>query len=386
VEVRVAFRSTTLVLVGLLPFGACSLPSLPGAGPDNVEPSAERSPGEPPQVVFVPPAMKATEGELATLPDVAERVVKSVVSVSIQRVEPVGFRRGMSQVESGIGSGVIVDKGVVVTNNHVVANADSMSVVLHDGTELQAKVIGTDPKSDLAVLRLVDPPDGLVALPVGDSDALRLGEPVLAVGNPFNVGQTVTMGIVSALGRSNMNINDYEDFIQTDAAINPGNSGGALVDLRGRLVGVNTAIYSRTGGSNGIGFAIPVSMVRYVVDEILEDGRVDRGFLGVSIQDVTPGQRRQLGLIGSGGALVSGVGARSPAEEAGIEPGDVVVEFDGEPVTGSSRFRIAVAAAGPEQPFTLAVLRDGARTDLAGTTGVLPDDDRAAQLRTQPRR
>src|SRR5688572_5336269 len=345
-EVRVASRSTTLILAWLLPLGACCLPPLPGTAPDNVEPQAERAPGDPPQVVVVPPAMKATEGELATLPDVAERVVKSVVSVSTVRREPVGFRRGQlgQQVESGLGSGVILDKGVVVTNNHVVANADEMTVTLDDGTELQAAVVGTDPKSDLAVLRLIDPPDGLVALPVGDSDALRLGEPVLAVGNPFNVGQTVTMGIVSALGRSNMNINDYEDFIQTDAAINPGNSGGALVDLRGRLVGVNTAIYSRSGGSQGIGFAIPVSMVQYVVDQILEDGKVDRGFLGVSIEDVKPSQRKQLGLNGTGGALVSGVGARTPAEKAGLQPGDVVVAFDGQPVSGSSRFRIAVAA------------------------------------------
>jgi serine protease Do len=322
--------------------------------------------------------MRATEVQLESLPDVAERVVQSVVSVTSERMADPRNRRGFTfgpPIEQGLGSGVILEDGVVVTNNHVVAGAELVVVTLGDGTEVQAKVVGTDPKSDIAVLRLVDPPEGLVALPYGDSDALRLGEPVLAVGNPFGLGQTVTLGIVSALGRSR-GIVDYEDFIQTDAAINPGNSGGALVDLRGRLVGVNTAIVSRSGGSDGVGFAIPEQMVRYVVREILEDGQVDRGFLGVTIQGVPPAMRKTLGVdVPAGGALVSGVAARSPAAQAGFEPGDVIVSFDGEPVREWSRFRNDVAAAGPDRPFAVEVVRAGTKMELRGTLGELPDDE-----------
>ncbi len=369
-----------------MPYGLVALLALAGCGFRSAEePEGQLPPdlvvSEPAPDVVVPAAMRATEGELQSLPDVAERVVKSVVSVSTERAVDPRTRRGFtfgSPVEKGLGSGVILEDGVIVTNNHVVAGAEQVVVTLDDGTEVPAKVVGTDPKSDIAVLRLVDPPDGLVALPYGDSNALRLGEPVLAVGNPFGVGQTVTLGIVSALGRSKMGILDYEDFIQTDAAINPGNSGGALVDLRGRLVGVNTAIVSRSGGSQGIGFAIPEQMVRYVVGEILEDGRVDRGFLGVAIEDVAPAMRKTLGVQSPGGALISGVAARSPAAEAGFEVGDVVLTFDGAPVADATRFRNAVAATGPDRPFAAEVLREGSTVELRGTLGELPPDE--AQL------
>jgi serine protease Do len=289
-----------------------------------------------------------------TLPDVAERSVRSVVSVATRR----------APAAEGLGSGVIIrEDGVVVTNHHVVAGATEVLVTLPDGSRHAADVLGTDPKTDLAVLRLQDPPAGLEPLPFGDSDSLRLGEVVLAVGTPFGVGQTVTMGIVSAKGRADVGIVDYEDFIQTDAAINPGNSGGALVDLRGTLVGINTAIFSRSGGSMGIGFAIPASMAVDVVEEILEDGTVDRGWLGVAIDDVEPGQR---------GVLVRAVQPGTPAERAGLRSGDVVLAFDGQPVSGASRFRNRVAAAGSDHEFEVVVLRDGQQQTLRGVLAALP--------------
>ncbi|MCB9683455.1 MAG: Do family serine endopeptidase [Alphaproteobacteria bacterium] len=304
----------------------------------------------------------------SSLPDVAERVVKSVVSVGIARHVRVrhGFGPGGDAVQEGLGSGVILSAdGVILTNNHVVADADEVQVSLHDGRVVQAEVVGADPKTDVAVIRLKDPPADLVPIEVGDSDTLRLGEVVLAVGNPFGVGQTVTMGIVSALGRADLGIVDYEDFIQTDAAINPGNSGGALVDLHGRLVGINTAIYSRSGGSQGIGFAIPSARARQIADDILSDGKVDRGFLGVSIQDVDAKLADAMS-VPPGGVLVTDVAPGTPAESAGVRPGDLVLEMNGKRVDDVARFRYAVAASGPDAPFTLTVLRDGQRQTLSG--------------------
>jgi len=225
--------------------------------------------------------------------------------------------------QQGVGSGVIATRdGYILTNNHVVDGADEVKVALQDGREFTAKVIGRDPKSDVAVIK-IDGKD-LPAVPMADSDKVEVGDVVLAIGNPFGIGQTVTTGIVSATGRAGATGLDYEDFIQTDAAINPGNSGGALVDAEGRLIGINTAILSRSGGNQGIGFAIPVNLARDVMQSLVKDGRVTRGYLGVMIQDVTPALAKEFNLKDATGALVSDVTAKSPAEKAGFKSGDVV--------------------------------------------------------------
>ena len=271
------------------------------------------------------------------------------------------------------------DKGIIVTNNHVVEGADEVEVALPDGRKLEAAVLGADPKSDLAVLQLADP-----ALGFGGAAYRHIGRSPprrSRAGHrqpPFGVGQTVTMGIVSATGRADVGIVDYEDFIQTDAAINPGNSGGALVNMRGELVGVNTAIISRSGGYQGIGFAIPTQMVSPIVDSILDDGTVQRGFLGVRMQEVNDELAEMLGLGDAVGVLVSDVVSGSPAEQAGLQRGDVIVSFGGDVVDSMSHFRNRVAGMGPDQPFRLEVLRDGKRKKLKGTLGLLDSDGQPA--------
>src|SRR6266540_5522416 len=251
--------------------------------------------------------------------------------------QPFGDNEGRRQPrtfkERSLGSGVIVTRdGYLLTNNHVVDGADEIKAARDkDKKQFTARVVGRDPKTDIAVLK-IDAKD-LPFITFADSDKLEVGDVVLALGNPFGIGQTVTMGIVSATGRGGMNIEDYEDFIQTDAAINPGNSGGALVDAEGRLIGINTAILSRTGGNQGIGFAIPVNLARDVMNSLVTDGKVTRGYFGVMIQDLTPALARKLDLKQRNGALVGDVVPKSPADKAGIQSGDVVTELDGKPVT-----------------------------------------------------
>ncbi len=238
---------------------------------------------------------------------------------------------GESQRNSGLGSGVIVSQnGYILTNYHVIEAADDIQVSLNDGNTYRARTVGSDPESDLAVLR-IDAKD-LPAITFGHVDNLRVGDVVLAIGNPFGVGQTVTMGIVSALGRSHLGINTFENFIQTDAAINPGNSGGALIDSLGNLVGINTAIYSRTGGNHGIGFAIPASSARSIMEQIIENGSVTRGWIGVEAQEITQELAESFGLPGTDGSLIAGVVRGSPADKAGIRPGDVLLSINGKPV------------------------------------------------------
>ncbi|HLF23039.1 MAG TPA: DegQ family serine endoprotease, partial [Burkholderiales bacterium] len=262
--------------------------------------------------------------------------------------------------ENSLGSGVIVSSdGYIVTNNHVIAKADEIKVLMNDKREFVGKVVGTDPKTDLAVVK-IDARD-LPNVPWGDSDKLEVGEYVLAVGNPFALSSTVTMGIVSAVGRANVGIADYEDFIQTDAAINPGNSGGALVNAQGELVGINTAIFSRSGGSMGIGFAVPANMVHRVMDSLIKSGKVTRGWLGVSIQDVTKDLAKQFGLGDANGALVSEVLADSPAASAGLKSGDVIVGFDGKPVESPAVLRNVVAQTAVGKTVKVDVLRDKKR-------------------------
>lgn len=270
------------------------------------------------------------------------------------------FQMPRDRKENSLGSGVIVSSdGYIVTNNHVIAKADEIRVLLNDKREFTGKVVGTDPKTDIAVIK-INAKD-LPSVPWGDSDKLEVGEFILAIGNPFALNSTVTMGIVSAVGRANVGIADYEDFIQTDAAINPGNSGGALVNTRGELVGINTAIFSRSGGYMGIGFAVPANMTRSVMDSLIKNGKVTRGWLGVSIQEVNQDLAKQFGLNETKGALVSEVIADSPAAAAGLKPGDVIVAFDGKPIDGPAVLRNIVAQTSVGKTAKVDVLRDNKR-------------------------
>jgi serine protease Do len=279
--------------------------------------------------------------------------------------------------QQGIGSGVIATKdGYILTNNHVVDGADEVKVALQDGREFTAKVIGRDPKSDIAVIK-IDGKD-LPVVPMADSDKVEVGDVVLAVGNPFGIGQTVTTGIVSATGRAGAIGLDYEDFIQTDAAINPGNSGGALIDAEGRLIGINTAILSRSGGNQGIGFAIPSNLARNVMEDLVKDGRVTRGYLGVMIQDVTPALAKEFKLKEGSGALVGDVTAKSPAEKAGLKTGDIIVEFNGKKVTDSRHLKLEVARVKPGESVPVKVLRDGATKTYDVVVKELPGTEQLA--------
>jgi serine protease Do len=328
--------------------------------------------------VGISPSAQAAPAVLSDpnlIADVAEKVTPSVVSVyTTTRVAESPFagdpffedffgRRGRERSGQSLGSGVVVSaKGYVLTNNHVVANSTDVKVALNDGRELPATVVGTDPKSDVAVLRLKGNVGKLKPIAIGDSSKLRLGEIVLAVGNPFGIGQSVTMGIVSAKGRSNMpnaRIADYEDFIQTDAAINPGNSGGALVNLRGELVGINTAILSKTGGYQGIGLAIPTNMARPIMDSLIAKGKVVRGWLGVSIQDLTRELSDSLKLGADRGVLVNSVVAGSPAARAGLRRGDVVVRVGNATTDSATHLRNAVASLAVGKPIKVEFIREG---------------------------
>jgi serine protease DegQ len=280
--------------------------------------------------------------------------------------------------QAGLGSGVIISPdGYILTNNHVVEGADEIEVVLNDSRRSAAKVIGTDPETDLAILRVQL--DRLPVITLGNSDALQVGDQVLAIGNPFGVGQTVTSGIVSALGRNQLGINTFENFIQTDAAINPGNSGGALVDATGQLMGINTAIYSRTGGSMGIGFAIPVSTAKLVLEGIVRDGVVRRGWIGVEPADLSPELVDTFGVKARRGVLITGVLQNGPAAQAGVRPGDVIVQVAGNDVANVSELLSGVAALKPGSPSKFRVLRRDETVDLNVTPGLRPKPSRAAQ-------
>jgi serine protease Do len=274
--------------------------------------------------------------------------------------------------ERSLGSGVIISSdGYIVTNNHVIDGGTDIKVSLNDKTEFTARVVGTDAKTDLAVLKIEKA--SLPALPLGDSSNVQVGDVVLAIGNPFGVGQTVTMGIVSATGRA-LGIEDYEDFIQTDAAINPGNSGGALVSAEGRLIGINTAIMSRTGGNQGVGFAIPASMARNITDQIIHDGKVSRAFLGVMIQPITSDLAKAFKLSKSEGALISDINPGSPAEHAGLKPGDVVTKVDDRVLSGSRALRLMIGEMSPGKTVQLAVVRDGIERLYSVTLGEQTSD------------
>jgi serine protease DegQ len=321
------------------------------------------------------PSFAAGLGGVTTIAPMLETVTPAVVNIAVmQRAPQIDnpllrdpfFRRffdipNMPQARPQVsaGSGVIVDarRGYVVTNNHVVEKAEQIQVTLKDGRALAAKLIGRDPATDLAVVQIDS--DRLTALPLGDSDKLKVGDFVVAIGNPFGLGQTVTSGIVSALGRTGLTGEGYEDFIQTDASINPGNSGGALVSFQGELIGINTAIIGPSGGSVGIGFAVPVSIVRSVMEQIVTHGEVQRGRIGVVLQDLTPDLAESMRLESTDGAVIAQVQAGSAADRAGLKAGDVVIAADGKPVRNATEFRnrIGIAAAGTQ--FQLDVLNRG---------------------------
>jgi serine protease Do len=379
-------------------------------------PAAVTAPGGPvsppaaalqPAPVLAPGKLAAAPSDLSILSDVAERAVQSVVNISTTRVtrravseEELYFRRylGMRNPgehdgevrENSLGSGVIVsDDGVILTNNHVIDRATTIRVKLADGREFQAKLVGADPRSDLAVLRLNLPPDQLAAaklqpLPLANSDLARLGEAVLAIGSPFGLAQSVSLGIVSAKGRADVNIADYEDFIQTDAAINPGNSGGALVNLRGELLGINTAIASSSGGSVGIGFAIPTNMVRPIMDSLLKEGRVIRGWLGVGIQELDGELRKAFAAGTSAGVLVTDVAAGSPAATSGLQRGDVITKIGDHVIDAPVRLRTAIATAGAQADIVIDFLRDGKVLQTRAKLAEQPDPRRQAQQALTP--
>ena len=260
--------------------------------------------------------------------------------------------------EKSLGSGVIVSAdGYIITNNHVVEKSDEIKVTLLDRRTFKGAIVGADPKTDVAILKI--DADNLLPLTWGDSDKLQVGEFVLAIGSPYGLSNTVTMGIISAVGRANVGIADYEDFIQTDAAINPGNSGGPLVNIRGELIGINTAIFSRTGGYQGIGFAVPSNMVRLIMDQLIQQGKVTRGWVGVTIQELTPELASEFGLKRSNGALVSDVAKDSPAAKAGILRGDIILEFNGKEVKDVSSLRNMVAQSKSGTEISMKILRSG---------------------------
>ena len=278
---------------------------------------------------------------------------------------------GQPRRNSGLGSGVIVSaSGYILTNYHVIEAADDIQVSLNDGKTYKARIVGSDPESDLAILQIKA--DRLPAITFGQADSLRVGDVVLAIGNPFGVGQTVTMGIVSALGRSHLGINTFENFIQTDAAINPGNSGGALIDVHGNLVGINTAIYSRTGGNHGIGFAIPISSARSIMEQILQNGSVVRGWIGVEAQEITHELAESFGLPDTEGALIAGVVRGSPADSAGIRPGDVLLAVNGSAVKDPQVMLDLIAALQPEEKAAFRLRREKTIVELPVRIGKRP--------------
>ncbi|MGH1461045.1 MAG: S1C family serine protease [Neptuniibacter sp.] len=275
------------------------------------------------------------------------------------------------RVQSSLGSGVILsDQGYLVTNNHVISGADSIVVALRDGREATAEVIGTDPETDLAVLKIQL--SNLPSITLYPSDKINVGDVVLAIGNPFGVGQTVTMGIISATGRNSLGINTYEDFIQTDAAINPGNSGGALVDAHGNMIGINTAIFSKSGGSQGIGFAIPSTLTKQIMQDLIQYGRVIRGWLGIEIQELTPDLAESFGLRKMQGLIIAGVFRDGPAHTAGLRPGDIMLSINGTAISNGQKSMSDIARLRPDEKAEIVILREGQKLSISAVVGERP--------------
>ena len=344
-----------------------------------------------PTIVQAPPPAASAAAATSSYAPAARRATPAVVSIvasKMARKNPhtddprfrffFGDGAPSRQAQTGLGSGVIVSpEGYLLTNNHVIEGADDIEVQIADGRQVSARIVGTDPETDLAVLKI--DLDRLPAIAFGHAPALQVGDVVLAIGNPFNVGQTVTSGIVSALERNQLGLSTFENFIQTDAAINPGNSGGALVDAAGNLVGINTAIFSRSGGSMGIGFAIPVDTARQVMESLVKDGQVTRGWIGVEPRDLTPELAESFGLPVKEGVLITGVLAEGPAARGGLRPGDVVTSIAGASVANTAQLLSAVAALKPQSTAAIGVQRGGQTLDVTLTVAQRP------KARTQAR-
>jgi serine protease DegS len=334
------------------------------------------------------PVLLERSGGPVSYADAVQRAAPSVVNVFATKItrtkrhplfdDPLFKRFFGDQVdrpkikrENSLGSGVIVDdNGYVLTNNHVIDSASEIHIVLDDGRSLPARIVGNDPETDLALLQAAG--DRFAVATLGDSAPMQVGDVVMAIGNPFGVGQTVTLGIVSATGRNQLGITDFENFIQTDAAINPGNSGGALINAVGEVVGINTAIFSESGGSHGIGFAIPIQLAREVMRQLIEHGHVIRGWLGITGQDLTPVLAESLGIESQQGVLVSGVLGDGPADKAGLKPGDLITGIDRQPISGSPQMLEMIAAKAPGSPLTVTLLRDGEALERIAIVGERP--------------
>ncbi|MBI4823807.1 MAG: Do family serine endopeptidase [Nitrospirae bacterium] len=352
-----------------------------------------------PQIIIEPKVSGQAEGKGISFSDVVSSASPSVVNIStvkvLSRSVPFSddpffefFNEFFSPFydsdiprkwkEQGLGSGVIVSPdGYIITNNHVVSDAERIKVTLFDKRTFKADIVGADPKTDIAVLKISA--SALPVIPWGDSDKLRVGEFVLAIGNPFGLNHTVTMGIISAVGRANVGIAEYEDFIQTDAAINPGNSGGPLVDTSGNLIGINTAIFTKSGGYQGVGFAVPSNMARLLMEQLLKEGKIIRGWLGVTIQELTPELSQKFGYETEGGALVGEAMSGSPAEKAGIRRGDIIVQYDGKDVSSPSVLKNLVARNKPGKQVTVKLFRNKRFIDVVVTVGEPPAELSSAQ-------
>ena len=335
------------------------------------------------------PILLDRDGGPVSYADAVQRAAPSVVNVFASKItrqtphplfqDPIfkrffGGQAGKPRYrrENSLGSGVVVDaNGYILTNNHVIEAASEIQVVLADGRAVPARVVGRDPETDIAVLQAAGGKLPVAAL--GTSDEMQVGDVVMAIGNPFGVGQAVTMGIVSATGRNQLGITDFENFIQTDAAINPGNSGGALINAVGEVIGINTAIFSQSGGSHGIGFAVPIQLAHDVMTQIIEHGRVIRGWLGITGQDLTSALAESLGIEMRPGILVSGVLEGGPADQAGIKPGDLIITLDRQEVSGSHDMLKKVAAKAPGSPLSVTLIRDGQRFDQVAIVAERPD-------------
>jgi serine protease Do len=370
--------------ISVTPAGRSTPPAVLSMGTSEAQAQAESE--------SVDDGILALKNQSRAFVKIAENILPSVVSITSNRVitntsdrrHPRFFGDELLQrffdnlpekfQQQGSGSGVIVSAdGYILTNNHVVADADELDVFLNDGTRYKAELVGRDPKSDVAVIRI--DAKGLIPAHLGNSDELNVGEWVLAAGNPFQLASSVTSGIVSAVGRSNIGLADYEDFIQTDAAINPGNSGGALINLDGDVVGINTAIATRSGGYQGIGFAIPINMASRIMDDLISDGKVVRGYLGVTIRDLDDVMADYYNLEHPRGALINGVQKDGPADKAGVKQGDLILEVNGQDVKDVDDLRFKISAISPGTQVDLGIIRDGNRKTLTAELTELPSED-----------
>lgn len=371
------------------------------SAPHNLSAETNQPPQRPaPELREAPPLDR--HGAPVSYADAVERAAPAVVNIYSSRVVEHDTHPLMSdpffrqffgnnnapshqRMLSSLGSGVIIsDDGYVLTNHHVISGADEIQVALRDGRETFAQVIGTDPESDLAVLKI--DLEGLPVIKLTDSTQVAVGDVALAIGNPFGVGQTVTMGIISATGRSHLGLNAYEDFIQTDAAINPGNSGGALINPEGALIGINTAIFSRSGGSQGIGFAIPANLARNILEQLVTHGRVIRGWLGIEAQELNPELANSFGLNVPSGVIVAGVVSGGPADQAGLQPGDILLEVDGRAVIDPRRTMSDIAAVEPGTTLQVTVARGGKPLQASLVVGERPTPSTSTQASSQENR